>query len=324
MLRRRKKNVSSCVNEVAAGTRACPTDAGGCERAGSRRARTSARNGIPRNDRVSSLCPRSSRDWQPPFDGESRRPRAAKGSERDRERCCPWWSRCSWDRFEQKGAGPGLGARRQPLLIRVPERPVVSPFSSPSSPFSSSSIASRARSMRFDFEFGTHFESRFQLRGLRLAIHSARKWRVRIERIEICGGCRPRSNAYTFSPRALIGALQRLSHSDAHALRSGGPPCAAAPNRKLNGINLDVAWTMLAQKLVSGSARACARIDRLGSIRAYVAATCLFSLPIRCTDSKNWRLVQLSSKLFTDLLTIINHRLYDRRIRRRRRKKSNL
>ena len=127
-----------------------------------------------------------------------------------------------------------------------------------------------------------------------------------------------------FFPRALIGALQRLSHSDAHALRSGGPPCAAAPNRKLNGINLDVAWTMLAQKLVSGSARACARIDRLGSIRAYVAATCLFSLPIRCTDSKNWRLVQLSSKLFTDLLTIINHRLYDRRIRRRRRKKSNL
>lgn len=137
----------------------CPTDAGGCERAGSRRARTSARNGIPRNDRVSSLCPRSSRDWQPPFDGESRQ----KGAN-EIENVVARWSRCSWDRFEQKGAGPGLAARRQPPSYQSPRaRPVVSPFSS-------SSIASQTRSTRLDSNSGLASRAVFDFSFSRLRV----------------------------------------------------------------------------------------------------------------------------------------------------------
>lgn len=86
----------------------------GCERAGTGSRRTTARNGIPRNERVSSLCPRSSRDWQPFTTTRQKRER------RDGDRTSASVVR-SWDRIEQKGAG-----RTRPES--TPESPFLSDF----------------------------------------------------------------------------------------------------------------------------------------------------------------------------------------------------
>lgn len=68
-------------------------------------------------ERVSSLCPRSSRDWQPLTTAREKRERERDGTAIER----PPLSVCSWDRIEQKGAG-----RTRPES--TPESPFLSDF----------------------------------------------------------------------------------------------------------------------------------------------------------------------------------------------------
>ena len=120
-----KKNVGSCVNEVAVARYAgVPDDAVAAKgQARGNHAPPQETEYRETTDRVSSLCPRSSRDWQPPFDRESRRPSGKRERERERTGSNVVVA------VGARGIGsskkePGQTGVRQPLLIRVPERPV--------------------------------------------------------------------------------------------------------------------------------------------------------------------------------------------------------
>lgn len=162
-------------------------------------------------ERVSSLCPRSSRDWQPLTTAREKRERDGTAIERPPLR----FARGIGSSKKEPG-GPDRRARR-----RAPSYQTFEPTSSSLSPFLSPPLSSTPLPRRRDLETSRRRSSNSDF-AARLFLplrggSSVARYR-----------CRPPSNAFPFLPSAPVNWSPGVYKTPSRLRALGGPPCAAA------------------------------------------------------------------------------------------------